>query len=87
MGNRHNSAVFRLPYPSFSDAAIASAVMGYGVICYHNGLYHLVWWEGEERFSQVLMWDECSDCGDVGPAILDVCPDCMMEEQQEEKVA
>lgn len=83
MSKRHSGFV-RTPYPNLSDAFIVSAVFGHAVICRHNNLYHLVWWEGDERFSQVLMWEDCSSCGEAFNAILDTCPECLM---LEEKVA
>lgn len=81
---RRNSGILPISFPTMSEATVASAVLGYAIICHHNGLYKLVWWEGNERFTQVLMWEDCSSCKRTYTAILDTCPDCLM---QEEKVA
>lgn len=81
---KRNSGILPISFPTLTEALLSSAVLGYAIICYHNGLYQLVWWEENERFTQVLMWEDCSSCRRTYTAILDTCPDCLM---QEEKVA
>lgn len=79
-----HSAIFQRLFPDMEQAVVQSAIQGIGVICLHNGMFHLVWWDGDIKQSRVLMWEQCRACSQVYDIILDSCPDCI---QQEEKVA